>query len=118
MTSPSGLSAADEAPTSAVAVLRRALARTPELRQGLVASVLMAAAVAIGKLVVPVLVQQILDRGIDGAGRLRCDLRHCRSERRRRNRAWLPGRAKEHGCHQQECDDLRYSGFHFSLLCQ
>ena len=55
-------------PTSAMSVLRRALAQSPELKKGLVASILMAAAVAIGKLVVPVLVQQILDRGIQDDG--------------------------------------------------
>ncbi|MCP5027711.1 MAG: ABC transporter ATP-binding protein [Actinomycetia bacterium] len=55
-------------PTSAMSVLRRALAQSPELGKGIVASILMAAAVAIGKLVVPVLVQQILDRGIQDDG--------------------------------------------------
>jgi putative ABC transport system ATP-binding protein len=50
----------------AVAVLRRGLAVTPELRQGLVLTALLAVATALGKLAVPVLIQQILDRGVLG----------------------------------------------------
>jgi ATP-binding cassette subfamily B protein len=50
----------------AIEVLRRGLAVTPELRQGIVLTVVMAMATAAGKLAVPVLIQQILDRGIGG----------------------------------------------------
>jgi ATP-binding cassette subfamily B protein len=50
----------------AVAVLRRGLAVTPELRQGLVLTALLAVATAAGKLAVPILIQQILDRGVTG----------------------------------------------------
>ncbi|HEX6422056.1 MAG TPA: ABC transporter ATP-binding protein [Acidimicrobiales bacterium] len=50
----------------AVEVLRRGLAVTPELRQGIAITVVMAAATAAGKLAVPVLIQQILDRGVLG----------------------------------------------------
>ncbi len=50
----------------AVAVLRTALAATPELRQGLVLTVGMAVATSVGKLAVPILIQQILDRGVLG----------------------------------------------------
>jgi putative ABC transport system ATP-binding protein len=50
----------------AVEVLRRGLAVTPELRQGIAVTVIMAAATAAGKLAVPVLIQQILDRGVLG----------------------------------------------------
>ncbi len=50
----------------AVEVLRRGLAVTPELRQGIAVTAVMAAATAAGKLAVPVLIQQILDRGVLG----------------------------------------------------
>ncbi|CAN5662892.1 ABC transporter ATP-binding protein [soil metagenome] len=50
----------------AVRVLRRGIAGSPELRVGLVFTVLMAFATAGGKLAVPVLIQQILDRGVIG----------------------------------------------------
>jgi ABC-type multidrug transport system fused ATPase/permease subunit len=52
------------ATAGAVAVLRRGLAATPELRRGLAFTVVMAIATAGGKLAVPVLIQQILDRGV------------------------------------------------------
>ncbi|MGQ0433594.1 MAG: ABC transporter transmembrane domain-containing protein, partial [Microthrixaceae bacterium] len=52
----------------ALSVLRRGLAVTPELKQGLVLTALLAVATAIGKLAVPVLIQQILDRGVLGDG--------------------------------------------------
>lgn len=50
----------------AVAVLRRGLAVTPELRQGLLLTAVLAVVTAAGKLAVPVLIQQILDRGVLG----------------------------------------------------
>ncbi len=50
----------------AVAVLRRGVAATPELRQGIALTLVMAAVTAAGKLAVPVLIQQILDRGVLG----------------------------------------------------
>ncbi|MEQ1786247.1 MAG: ABC transporter ATP-binding protein [Acidimicrobiales bacterium] len=50
----------------AVAVLRRGLAVTPELKQGLILTAVLAVATALGKLAVPVLIQQILDRGVLG----------------------------------------------------
>jgi ATP-binding cassette, subfamily B, bacterial len=50
----------------ALTVLRRGLAVTPELRQGIVLTLAMALATAGGKLAVPILIQQILDRGIRG----------------------------------------------------
>ena len=52
-------------------VLRRGLRESPELRAGLVVTVAMAMVVAAGKLVIPVAIQQILDRGITGPGGLR-----------------------------------------------
>ena len=42
------------------------VAVTPELRQGIVLTVVMAVATAAGKLAVPMLIQQILDRGVLG----------------------------------------------------
>jgi len=50
----------------AVAVLRRGLAATPELRTGLAFTVGMAISSGAGRLAVPVLIQQILDRGVLG----------------------------------------------------
>jgi ATP-binding cassette, subfamily B, bacterial len=49
-----------------VAVLRRGLRATPELRAGLGFTIALAMAQAGGKLAVPVLVQQVLDRGVLG----------------------------------------------------
>jgi ABC-type multidrug transport system fused ATPase/permease subunit len=50
----------------ALAVLRRGLAVTPELRQGLLLTVVLAIVTAAGKLAIPVLIQQILGRGVLG----------------------------------------------------
>ena len=59
------------ADAGAVEVLRRGLAVTPELRQGVALTVVMAVATAAGKLAVPILIQQILDRGVRGDGGFR-----------------------------------------------
>lgn len=56
---PSGILAA-----GAMAVLRRGLAESPELRRGLWLTVAFAVLTAVGKLVVPVLVQQVVDKGL------------------------------------------------------
>ena len=60
----------EEAPRLAggLAVIRRGLRESPELRRGLTATIMLAVATAIGRMVVPVLVQQVLDRGINGPG--------------------------------------------------
>ncbi len=50
----------------AIGVLRRGIAATPELKTGLVLTLLMAVSSGGGRLAVPVLIQQILDRGILG----------------------------------------------------
>ncbi len=47
-------------------VLRRGIASSPELRAGARFTVAMALASAIGRLTIPVLIQQILDRGVNG----------------------------------------------------
>ena len=52
------------ADAGAIAVLRRGLAVSPELKAGIGFTVAMAMAVAAGRLAVPILIQQILDRGL------------------------------------------------------
>jgi putative ABC transport system ATP-binding protein len=59
------------APERALSVLRRGLAATPSLRRGLWWTVAMALVAAIGRLLTPVLIQQILDRGLHGPGGFR-----------------------------------------------
>jgi putative ABC transport system ATP-binding protein len=49
----------------ALAVLRRGLSMSPELSAGAKVTVAMALTMAIGRLTVPILVQQIIDRGIE-----------------------------------------------------
>jgi ATP-binding cassette, subfamily B, bacterial len=56
------------AEAGAVAVLRRGLRATPELRVGLAFTLAAAVTTAAGKLLVPILIQQILDRGVLGDG--------------------------------------------------
>jgi ATP-binding cassette subfamily B protein len=51
-------------PLGALAVIRRGLAVSPELRRGIRVSFAFAVVAAIGKLTVPILVQQVLERGI------------------------------------------------------
>jgi putative ABC transport system ATP-binding protein len=51
----------------AMAVLRRGFAASPELRRGLAFTVAMALVGAVGRIIIPVLIQQILDRGIIGS---------------------------------------------------
>jgi ABC-type multidrug transport system fused ATPase/permease subunit len=50
-------------------VLRRALGASPELRHGLAFTIALAVATAIGRVSLPVLVQQVIDRGIVGGYR-------------------------------------------------
>lgn len=52
----------DELPEGALSVLRRGLAGSPELRRGLIATVGMGLAVAIGRLTVPIVIQRAFDR--------------------------------------------------------
>ncbi len=49
----------------ALTVLRRGLATSPELKTGAAFTIGMALAAALGRLVIPILIQQILDRGVD-----------------------------------------------------
>jgi putative ABC transport system ATP-binding protein len=57
----------------AMGVLRRGLRVTPELRRGLAFTLVLAATAAAGRLAVPVLIQQILDRGVLGEEGFRPD---------------------------------------------
>jgi ATP-binding cassette subfamily B protein len=60
---------AEHGEAKALTVLRRGLATSPELRAGVKATVVMALVMAVGRLTVPILIQQIIDRGLDdGAG--------------------------------------------------
>ena len=52
---------------SSIGVLRRGLAMSPELRDGLGVTILMALSAAVGRLIIPILVQQILDKGVLGS---------------------------------------------------
>ena len=53
-------------PTGVLAVVRRGAQATPELRQGLGLTVALALLGACGRVVVPVLTQQVIDRGLTG----------------------------------------------------
>ena len=60
--------AEDAEPIKAMAVLRDGVRATPELKKGFAASLAFAMVIALGKLVVPIAIQQILDKGIsDGS---------------------------------------------------
>lgn len=52
----------------AIATIRRGMQISPELRQGLVGTLLLAVLSTAGQLVVPIVVQQTLDRGLNGPG--------------------------------------------------
>ncbi len=54
----------DAEPIKAMEVLRTGVAQTPELKRGFVASLAFALVIALGRLVVPIAIQQILDKGI------------------------------------------------------
>lgn len=57
----------DETPEiGGLTVFRRGLAVSPELRKGLLVTVLMALTAAAGRLIIPILVQLVLDRGLLG----------------------------------------------------
>ncbi len=58
-------------PGGAMEVLRRGLAASPELRRGLLFTALMAVAAAAGRIIIPVLIQQVIDKGIVGVDEFR-----------------------------------------------
>ena len=73
MSEPLDLPALDEAATllddetpsiGALAVMRRGIKVSPELRAGLAITVVMALTAAVGRLIVPILVQLVLDNGV------------------------------------------------------
>ena len=53
-------------PSGGLAVLRKGVRVMPEIREGIVVSLLFAVAVAAGKLLIPVAIQQVLDKGVLG----------------------------------------------------
>ena len=53
-------------PSGALAVLRKGIAVMPEVRVGIRVSLAFAVLVAAGKLLIPVVIQQVLDRGVLG----------------------------------------------------
>lgn len=56
----------EEHSDGALKVLRRGLNETPEARAGLVATFFMGLSIAVGKLVVPIVIQRALDKGVLG----------------------------------------------------
>ncbi len=62
-----------EPPTGAFAVLRRGVAASPELRRGLVVTVAMGLAIAVGQLTIPVIIQRAFDDGRQPDGTLDID---------------------------------------------
>jgi ATP-binding cassette subfamily B protein len=62
----SGSLDADGHQIGALTVLRRGIEVSPELRRGFVVTVVLALFLAAGRLVIPILIQQTLDRGIRG----------------------------------------------------
>jgi ATP-binding cassette subfamily B protein len=53
------------------AVLRRGLGESPELREGAIYTIALASLSTAGSLLLPILIQQILDNGIEASGRVR-----------------------------------------------
>ncbi len=58
----------DAAPTSVLSILRRGWRASPELREGVGLTILLAMVGAVGRVVIPVLVQQVIDKGFDEGG--------------------------------------------------
>ena len=56
------------APLSTMAVLRRGLAISPELREGIVVTLLLAVLSTLGRVMVPFVVQRVIDQGITAPG--------------------------------------------------
>ncbi len=69
---PSGAQEDEGQPEGAFSILRRGLAASPELRDGVRSSIGLALVSAVGKLIVPIAIRQIIDHGIgtgaDGRG--------------------------------------------------
>ncbi len=56
----------EEHDEGAIAVLRRGMRVTPAVREGLIATFFMGAAIAAGRLIIPILIQRALDEGVLG----------------------------------------------------
>src|SRR6478735_3720479 len=71
MTTPASadLTEEDAQPSGAVDVLRRGVAASPELRAGVRSSIGLALVAAVGKLIVPIAIRQIIDNGFVGGFR-------------------------------------------------
>jgi len=65
------MSIGSENRSGALSVLRRGVRESPELRAGLKYTVALGLAMTAGRVVIPVLVQQVLDRGLTGRGGFR-----------------------------------------------
>ena len=79
---------APSAPRDAIAVLRRGLRESRELRAGFGYTVALGVAMTAGRVVVPVLMQQILDRGLSGPSGFRPGLVYTESGGAHANRDW------------------------------
>ena len=55
----------DPAEVKALEVLKAGIAATPELKVGLGVSIAMALVMAVGRMIIPISIQQILDKGIN-----------------------------------------------------
>ncbi|NUR90707.1 MAG: ABC transporter ATP-binding protein, partial [Nonomuraea sp.] len=55
---------AQSSDTSALGVIRRGLSLTPEFRKGLAVTLMLAVVATVGKIIVPVAVQQTIDTGL------------------------------------------------------
>ncbi len=58
----------------AISILRRGLRASPELRAGVRSSLGLALVSAVGKLIVPIAIQRVIDRGISAPGGVRVDV--------------------------------------------
>ncbi|MCF2530415.1 ABC transporter ATP-binding protein [Yinghuangia soli] len=67
-TAPTPLSAPAEKQQSGWAVLRRGLALSPEFKQGIAVTLVLAAIATAGRIIVPLAVQQTIDNGLRGDG--------------------------------------------------
>ncbi len=71
---------ADETPSEPVGVaggwtvLKRGIAASPELREGAVATVVLGLVIAVGRLVIPIVLEQLINRGLNGDGGVDLDL--------------------------------------------
>ena len=65
---------ADITTASAISVIRRGLAATPELTQGIGLSAALGVVLAVGRIAIPVVLQQAIDRGGLSSGNVDVDI--------------------------------------------